>query len=240
MDFPPWEWDVTWGEMIFLAEGEVGLEAEVARFLETPEDERPAWPDEAEIENYRVTLWEIDRHAVAGTLDDFRAYIAERMETAESGERRDRQWQLHGPWIKKWVNLWRVLNGPDNVARKQTTELAIESLGLRADPKKGKIGLSDFAVHPRTRMGTLGRVPRYRKPRGRPSVQVPWGTEDSQAAMNYIRSQVASGVEIAEAARLCAMNFEENQSENRPKDLAKLYRKKVALRGNIGEALAGE
>jgi len=240
MDFPPWDWDVTWAELIFLAEGEVGVEAEVWNYdCEKPEL-RAAWPDDGEIENFRVCLFEIDGHAVADTLDEYRAYIAGRISQGKDQESRALNWQLERPWIAEWVNLWRVVNGPNNSARNDAIELAKESLGLRFDAGNEIMNLADFDIHPRLKVATLRQVPRYRRPRGRPTVPVPWGSNAAQAAMNDIRKRCSNGVEIADAARQCAKELEGNVSDDRPKDLAKLYRKKISLRGNIADVLAGE
>lgn len=240
MAFPPWDWDITWSEMVFLAEDEIGVEAEVWRYDQTEPALRPIWPDAEEIMSFRVSLFEIDGHATAGTLDSFRAYIADRLDPDKDKERRERNWQLEGPWIGEWVNLWRVMNGSENEDRGRATKLCERFLGLTDRTTAAAFSLSDLRRHPRLELELLQSMPRYKRSRGRPSASVPWATEKVQAAMNDIRLRCATGVEIAEAARQCATKFEKNNSDDRPKDLAKLYRKKASLRGNIDEVLAGE
>jgi len=239
MEFSEWEWDITWSEMIFLAEDEIGVEAEVWRYDQTEPALRPVWPDADEIENFRVCLFEIDGHAIAGTLDSFRADIACRIDPQKNEKRLDQNWQLEGPWIGEWVNLWRVMNGPENEHRSRATKLCERFLGLTDSPAGTAFSLGNLRRHPRLELELLQSMPRYKRPRGRPSTSVPWATQKSQSAMNDIRLRCSNGVNVAEAARQCAEDFEKNDSDDRSKDLAKLYRKKTALRGNIAEVLVG-
>ena len=69
-----------------------------------------------------------------------------------------------------------------------------------------------------------------KKRRGRKSAIVPWANE--QQNMDLMRLAVASGQSVSDAARACAADAIERNVDQaeRAKTLAKLYRKKMALR----------
>lgn len=245
MTLEPWHWNpswnVTWGELYFAMSGEQGLEAEVWEYDQTPPDKRDPWPDEHQMLGWRICLREIDQHAIAGTLPEFRERTRNAMgirEVPDAGADLFRLVEI--PWIEEYFNMKKLLDGPDTPDKRTALVRATSALGY-VPPKEGKLTtLSSFAIHPREKMEVVEGLPRYRRQRGRPGVSVPWGSIDMVAAMDSVRLKIATGMSVTEACRFYTTEIEMNFSENRPKDLAKLYRQKMSLRGNASEGIAGE
>lgn len=244
MRIEPWDldtsWNVTWGQLFFLFSGEIGLESQVSQYDQEEESEHGLWPDVDEIENWRICLCEIDLHAAEGTLEDFCKHLWEQMGGRISEHDLIENWAIEGPWIREYMNMVRVLDGPNSKDKRTAVELVSRHLGYKA-PIEGKVTtMSCFSIHPREELEIVRSVAAYRRPRGRPTVPVDWGSDEAQTAMNFIRRRIGKGVPLADASRQCAQELEGNHSDNRPKYLAKLYGKKMKLRGDAAELIAGE
>ncbi|MCF7747714.1 hypothetical protein GLP43_09065 [Sulfitobacter sp. M39] len=222
---------ITHHEFLFAVGGEIVIEADLWEFMQLKPEDRPNWPD-VHILAYLDILFRIDQHAIAGTLDEFRNALRIRGEFVLTDEETQRKMRIEGPWIREWVNLYRVLNGPDNVTKRKVSGVAERFLGLEKPHQSGTISMTAFGKHPRTEMELLETLPRHKKPRGGGNkLAVPWGSETWIQPMNQMRLLVLRD-ELSRntAAKQVAGISEKARHSDYYNDILQRFREKMRIR----------
>jgi hypothetical protein len=190
---------------------------------------------------WRICLWEIDQHVAANTLPEFRAEIQSRFGGVPAEDEAMRQWKVEKPWIDRYVNMIRVLDGKDCDAKRKAENLVTRQLGYQRGKNGEGTTITNFAVHPRLEMETLATIEQFRPPANRPKQPVPWGTPKRQRETNEMRNLIlGSGSSQTKAAAKVAGEAGEDGGGHHPKDLTKLFRAKMKLRRGAAKVISGE